>query len=238
MKNGILLVVLISLFACHNEEHHEGHQKEETMKEHAHHHKHGNEHHEDANKHMHKSSTEDLIKRFESEERDEYQRPDKVLEYLGALEGKTVIDIGAGSGYFSVKLAANGAQVIAADVNDEFLAYMEKRIADNGLKNIELRKVPYDSPSLEDEEADMAFIVNTYHHIENRAEYFAKVKKGTKPSGELVVIDFFKTDLPIGPPTGHKISIDEIVAELKEAGYSDFEVNASLLPYQYIIKAR
>lgn len=59
-----------------------------------------------------------------------------------------------------------------------------------------------------------------------------------KNDGELVVIDFFKTDVPVGPPTNHKVSIDEVVAELKKAGYTSFEVNVDLLPYQFIVKAK
>lgn len=196
------------------------------------------EHKHSANEHMNRSSTDDLVKRFESPERDAYQQPEKVLEYLGDLQGKTIMDIGAGSGYFSVKLAAKGARVIAADVSDEFQAYLKKRIEENNLKNIELRKIPYDSPSLQDAEVDMVLIVNTYHHIDNRAEYFAKVKKGTKASGELVVIDFFKTDIPVGPPTDHKVSIDEVIAELKQAGYTEFEVEVGLLAYQFLVRAR
>jgi hypothetical protein len=84
----------------------------------------------------------------------------------------------------------------------------------------------------------MVLIVNTYHHIDNRAGYFAKVKKGTKASGELVVIDFFKTDIPVGPPTDHKVSIDEVIAELKQAGYTEFEVEVGLLEFQYLVRAR
>lgn len=191
-----------------------------------------------SNEHMHQSSTEDLIMRFESPERDSYQQPEKVLKYLGKIEDKTIMDIGAGSGYFSVKLAEQGARVIAADVSEEFQAALKKRIEENNLKNIELRKSPFDSPNLALEEVDMALIVNTYHHIENRSEYFSKVKNGTKAKGELVIIDFFKTDVPVGPPQDHKISIDEVIAELKKAGYIHFEVNVDLLPYQYIIKAK
>lgn len=191
-----------------------------------------------SNEHMHQSSTEDLIMRFESPERDSYQQPEKVLKYLGKIEDKTIMDIGAGSGYFSVKLAEQGARVIAADVSEEFQAALKKRIEENNLKNIELRKIPFDSPNLALEEVDMALIVNTYHHIENRSEYFSKVKNGTKAKGELVIIDFFKTDVPVGPPQDHKISIDEVIAELKKAGYIHFEVNVDLLPYQYIIKAK
>lgn len=191
-----------------------------------------------ANEYMHKSSTHDLINRFESKERDEYQQPNKVMQYLGDISGKTIMDIGAGTGYFSVKLAKHGANVIAADVNDEFLTFLKKRIEDNKIENITLRKIPFDSPDLKDNEVDMVLIVNTYHHIDNRAEYFAKVKKGLKNDGELVVIDFFKTDVPVGPPTNHKVSIDEVVAELKKAGYTSFEVNVDLLPYQFIVKAK
>lgn len=191
-----------------------------------------------ANEYMHKASTHDLINRFESKERDEYQQPNKVMQYLGNISGKAIMDIGAGTGYFSVKLAKHGANVIAADVNDEFQTFLKKRMEDNKIDNITLRKIPFDSPDLKDNEVDMVLIVNTYHHIDNRAEYFAKVKKGTKNNGELVVIDFFKTDVPVGPPTDHKVSIDEVIAELKKAGYTSFEVNVDLLPYQFIIKAK
>ncbi len=192
---------------------------------------------ENANAHMHKTPVDQLIRNFESPQRDAYQKPEKVLEYLGDISNKTIIDIGAGSGYFSVKLADKGAKVIAADVNDEFLEALKKRIEDNNLKNIEVRKIPYDSPGLAAEEVDLVLIVNTYHHIEKRSEYFEIVKEGTKKTGDLVIIDFFKTQLPVGPSVGHKISIDQVIAELKTAGYSTFEINVDLLPYQYIIRA-
>ncbi len=192
----------------------------------------------DANAYMRRSSMEGLVRRFESPERDEYQKPEKVLQYLGDIKGKTIIDIGAGSGYFSIKLAEKGARVIAADVDDMFQDFLQNRIKENNLENIEVRKIQYDSPGLKDGEVDMVFLVNTYHHIENRPEYFRKVKKGIKENGELVTIDFFKSDLPVGPSLDHKISMDVVITELKEAGYSTFEIDVNLLPYQYIIKAR
>jgi len=194
--------------------------------------------HSSANEHMHQSSVENLIERFESPERDAYQQPEKVLEFLGDLLGQTIMDIGAGSGYFSVKLAEKGAKVIAADVDDEFQEFLQRRIEKSNLDNIETRKIPYDSPNLKEEEVDMVLIVNAYHHIENRPEYFTKVKKGTKPEGQLVIIDFFKSEIPVGPPLDHKLPIDVVVNELKKAGYNSFEVNVDLLPYQYIIKAK
>jgi cyclopropane fatty-acyl-phospholipid synthase-like methyltransferase len=191
-----------------------------------------------ANEHMHQRPVEELIKNFESPERDAYQKPEKVLEYLGDISNKKIMDLGAGSGYFSVKLADKGAKVIAADVSDEFQTELKKRIEDNNLKNIELRKIPYDDPGLAIEEVDMVLIVNTYHHIENRSTYFSKVKTGLKENGELVVIDFYKKELPVGPRPDHKISKNIVIDELEKAGFTILEVNDELLPYQYIMKAK
>ncbi len=240
MKNAILLIGLVVLWSCNGLEHKKEHAHEkDASTETRHHDDHGdkNDHtHGSANEYMHQSPVEELVERFESPERDAYQKPEKVLEYLGDLNGKTIMDIGAGSGYFSVKMAKGGAKVIAADVNDEFQAFLEDRIEKEQLQNITTRKIPYDSPGLEEGEVDMVLIVNTYHHIEDRPDYFAKVKSGIKENGKLVIIDFFDADIPVGPKH-HKISIDTVISELKEAGYTRFEANVSLLPYQYIITA-
>ncbi|WP_106144871.1 class I SAM-dependent methyltransferase [Flagellimonas meridianipacifica] len=236
MKNIIIILVLCLGLGCKND-------RQDTLKKdaktHSEEHKHEKHSgHASANEFMHKSSFDDLIARFESPERDAYQHPYKVLNHLGDIQGQTIMDIGAGSGYFSVKLAKKGAKVIAADVDDRFLEFIQNRIEGNALENIETRKIPYDSPNLEEDEVDLVLVVNTYHHIENRPEYFAQVRKGTKTNGKLVIIDFFKTDTPVGPPSDHKLSMDVVVDELKKAGYSSFDVNVDLLPYQYIITAK
>ncbi len=224
LKQSALLILSISWLLHANAQHQDEHNKNKAA--------------QSANEHMHQSSVDELSRRFESPERDAYQQPEKVLEYLGEIKGKKIMDIGAGTGYFSVKLAAKGAQVIAADVSDEFQMYLKERIEKNHLKNISLRKIPYDNPGLKEKEVDMILIVNTYHHIENRSVYFTHVKNGTAAGGELVIIDFFKTDVPVGPPPAHKVSMDEVIAELKAAGYTSFEVNVNLLSYQFIIRAR
>ena len=233
MKKVVVIVSFFSLMACNtkqgtpHEEKHEVHEQQDKSS-----------HHGAANAHMHQSSVKDLIQRFESAERDAYQQPEKVMAYLGDLQGQTIMDIGAGSGYFSVRLAEKGANVIAADVDEEFQEFIKKRIEEDTLKNIVTRKIPYDSPGLEEQEVDKVLLVNTYHHIENRPDYFSKVKKGTKTDGELIVIDFFKSETPVGPPLEHKLAIDDVIHELKKAKYTSFEVNVDLLPYQYIIKAK
>jgi len=242
MKKIIILLLIVGLSACNNskaeQSENQNDSKEVNAEEHNHPKKHKHQHAHSANDYMHQSSTEELIERFESKARDEYQQPEKVLDYLGDLSGKTIMDIGSGSGYFSVKLAKKAQKVIAADVDQTFLDYIQNRIEKDEINNIELRKIPYDSPALKSQEVDMVFIVNTYHHIENREAYFGKVKEGLKTDGELVIIDFFKKEIPVGPPADHKIAKDQVLEELKKTGYTSFDVNEDLLPYQYIIKAK
>jgi len=220
----------------HDHHEHEQHNHENKHNHNLDTHQNGNE----VNQHMHDTPVSELIKRFESPERDEYQQPAKVLDYIGDINGQTILDIGAGSGYFSFRMAERGAHVIAGDVNDEFLDYMEKRKKETPLTTgkLDIRKLPFDHPTIKDKEADKAIIVNTYHHIENRVEYFNHVYEGLKADGELIVIDFFKKELPIGPGVDHKFSEEEVIKELKSAGFTQFEVESKLLEMQYIIRAK
>lgn len=204
---------------------------------------HQNEHTKHAHGHgfSDKASAEKMAKLFESAERDSMQRPQKVIQYLGNIHGKILVDIGSGTGYFSVKFAEKGANVIAADVSDEFQKYLRERIEKNSIKNITPRKTLYDNPLLNDGEADIAFIANTYHHIENRADYFSKVKKGLKVNGELIVVDYFCAEVPknvTAPPIEMRVPVDQVVFELRKAGFSYFDIDVNALPYQYMIKAR
>ena len=196
-------------------------------------------HHGSANTHMNKRSFAELLSHFESESRAEWQKPEEVIKKLGDISGKTVIDIGSGSGYFSFRLAAKGAYVIAADVDQRFLDYVEKKRTERGIdpKRLELRKVPYDSPSLKDSEVDAVLIVNTYHHIEDRIEYFKQVRNGLKSDGKLYVVDYKTIDTPVGPPQSVRIEYKTVEAELRKAGFSGISTDSTLLPYQYIVEA-
>jgi len=237
---GVISAMLIGIISCQTEkteEKTEVVEKKDSVKKEKHDHHHGHGH---ANEYMHEKSFEELVANFESQDRIDYQQPDKVLEFLGNLKGKKIMDIGAGTGFFSFRLVEKGAIVIAADVSEDFQNYIAKKkdslkIGDDKLT---LRKLGYDSPSLSDEEVEIVIIVNTYHHIENRKDYFALVKKGLKKGGRLVVIDFKKHELPVGPPVEMKVSADEVSDELKSSGFSSTEINKDLLEYQYIVIAK
>lgn len=240
-----LAIFSLFLFACKhgNHEHGEGHGHSHAKeKGHEHGHDHAKEDgdghgHNHSNDHMNQTSFEDLVNRFDSPERDAYQQPEKVLDYIGDVSRKKILDIGAGTGYFSFKLAAKGADVIAGDVDERFQNYIKEQIEEENAPKVALRKLPYDSPALTEKEVDKVIIVNTYHHIEDRIAYFGKVLKGLKEGGELLVIDFKKQDGP-GPPVKMKMAAAFITKELKKAGFTDFEVNDSLLEHQYIIRAK
>jgi len=191
-----------------------------------------------SNSYMNQSKFDELVERFEGNNRDEWQKPYEVIEKFGNLKGKTVIDIGAGTGYFSFKLAEKGATVIAADVDERFLKY----IADKKLTLKDSLVVPrlteFEDPLLQENEADHALIVNTYHHLDNRVEYFTKVYKGLKKGGKLMVVDFKKEKTPNGPPKRHRLSAEKAKAELSKAGFSDFSMDMDLLVDQYVIVAK
>jgi 2-polyprenyl-3-methyl-5-hydroxy-6-metoxy-1,4-benzoquinol methylase len=192
-----------------------------------------------ANKFMHHSDFNELVKHFEDPARAQWQKPDEVIASLGPLDGKTVADIGAGSGYFTFPLAKKAAKVIAIDIDQRFLDYIEqkKRTQKVGA-NVETRITAPDSPGLKPGEADVVLIVDTYHHIENRIDYFKKLKKDLAKGGVLVIVDYKKENTPPGPPVELRIAQEQVETELKSAGFTAVSADRSLLPYQYIIKAQ
>jgi cyclopropane fatty-acyl-phospholipid synthase-like methyltransferase len=182
-----------------------------------------------------------LVARFESPERAAWQKPEMVLAALGDIKGKTLIDIGAGTGYFSFRAAAAGAHVIAADVDPRFQHYIEQRLAKEppaAPGSVVTRKLAFDSPGLAEAEADRVLMVDVFHHIEGRDAYLRKVREGLKPDGQLLVVDFKKVPTPEGPPLEMRLEPKQIEQELATAGFRDITVDTATLPYQYLISAR
>ena len=214
IKTVIKLWIVMALVACSNSTHDKG----------------------DANQHMHKNSFEELSAKFEDPGREKWQKPDLVLAKLGDLIGKKIADIGAGTGYFSRRMAQKGASVLALDVDDQFLNYIDTHSHDS--LNIITRKVPFDSPQLDSAEVDVVIVVDTYHHIENRYEYFRDVWRGMKAGGQLMIVDFKKKETPHGPPKEMRIEGFEVMRELQKAGFIKVVIDVKTLDYQYIILAK
>lgn len=224
LKSIIILSSLIILLGCQSNNEHKNHESNEEHK------------HEHANHHMNKTSFEDLVKNFESADRNEWQKPNEVIHFLGDLKNKTIIDIGAGTGYFEFKINEPSAKIIAADVDERFIKYLDERIVSEKKTNIVSRKAEYDKPPVTEQEADIVFMVDVYHHIENRKDYFSMVKKGLKPNGEMVIVDFKKGDFEQGPPNDMKIEPQTVINEMKLAGFKLVNQDTTTLKYQYLLK--
>ena len=196
-------------------------------------------HHEnEANRYMHQSSIESLVNAFDSPGRAAWQKPDEVIALFGDVSKQKIMDLGAGSGYFSIRLAAKGAQVIAADVSDSFQEIIQDKLSKQDLKllaeNIELRKVPYDNPGLNKKEVNGILVVNTWHHIDGRRSYMKKALEGVKNGGKIIVVDF-KLGVPGGPPDSHKLGLETAMDEIKDLAFTEITVDTTLLERQYII---
>ena len=186
---------------------------------------------------MNKNKFESLVNRFESEERTQSQKPKKVLDLFGSIKGKKIMDIGAGTGYFGFRMAKRGAQVISADVDDRFIDYVNKKKVELEDTLVVTRKVEYSDPLLREAEVDHVIIVNTYHHINDRPDYFQKVYKGIKPGGSLMVVDFKKDGDGPGPPRRYRVSTSKAEKELTKSGFTSFDINHELLSDQYVLIA-
>lgn len=175
---------------------------------------------------------------FEEKSRDAWQKPAEVVEYLGLQPGQVVADLGAASGYFSRPLAkAVGPTgwVFAVEVEAGFFAPLHQLAEKSGVFNIATVLASADDPHLPEASTDVVFICDTLHHIEGRPAYYAKLKQALRPSGRIVVVDFFPDrEIPVGPKKSERLSVEQVSQELRAAGMQ-VSSNLTLLPYQYII---
>lgn len=188
---------------------------------------------------MDQQSFDEMVKMLEKPSRSSWQKPEEVMNLIRPLKGRKVMDLGCGTGYFSFRMLDSGATVIAADIDDRFLAYVDSVRNARGVskKMLQTRKVPADNPMLEKREVDLVIAVNSYHLLQDRVNYLKKVKAGLRQNGFVLIIEYFKKDLPLGPPTDQKLSADDVTRELKLAGFSMFKTEDKILPYQYIVFA-
>ncbi|MCB9587145.1 MAG: methyltransferase domain-containing protein [Polyangiaceae bacterium] len=172
---------------------------------------------------------------FDDPERDEWQKPDAVLDFLKLPENALVADLGAGTGYFSVRLAKRvpKGKVFAVDIEDKLLKHLASRAEKAKLGNVITVLAAQDDPKLPPN-LDLVLVVDTYHHISERVPYFEGVAKKLSAKGRVVIVDFKLGDLPVGPPDKHKISQDQTHTEMEAAGFQLCD-ELKTLPYQYVL---
>jgi ubiquinone/menaquinone biosynthesis C-methylase UbiE len=174
---------------------------------------------------------------LERPERESEEEPSRAVEALDLRAGMTVADIGAGSGYYTVRMArkvGEGGRVYATDIQVGMLSLLQRRAKQEGLANIVPVLGAVDDPKLPPGSLDLALMVDVYHELSAPQAFVRRLREALKPDGRLVLIEFRKEDprVPIRPE--HKMSVAEVREELSGDGYAVDKV-IDVLPWQHII---
>jgi ubiquinone/menaquinone biosynthesis C-methylase UbiE len=167
---------------------------------------------------------------LEEPDRSEWQMPEQVIETLGLRESDVVADVGAGTGYFSRRFARQVAHVYAEDVDPEALDFLRRE----SLAKVTVVQGKPDNPMLPPNSCNVVFICDVLHIVKNRPAFLNNIIPALKPGGKVVIIDFYRKELPVGPPLWAKLS-EGAVKEVfvKEAFKLDKQL--TFLPYQYFL---
>jgi len=182
-----------------------------------------------------------LMQESEDPGRVTWQNPEMVISKMGDINDLVVADIGAGTGYFALRIVKKGGTVIGIDIDQKSIDYIEERKSElppETANRLTTRLSYPDDPQLDASETDWVLIVNTYYFIDDRVNYLEKIKQGLKKNGKIMVVDYKIGDMPIGPSDAVKVPITKAITEMKSAGFRILEIDNSSLQYQYIIVAQ
>jgi len=187
--------------------------------------------------HTHQHSfagAESWAKVFDDPARDAWQKPHDVIQALQLKPESVVADIGAGTGYFSARLArfVPKGRVYAVDIEPDMVKFLTDRAKRDGLTNVSTISGRPDDPRLP-ARVDVVLMVDVLHHIADRQVYLRKLRDSLKSGGRVAIIDFNQRS-EMGPPKSARIAPDRVIAELKQAGYSLLKEHA-FLPNQYLL---
>jgi ubiquinone/menaquinone biosynthesis C-methylase UbiE len=181
-------------------------------------------------------TTEKYIKFLEREDRAQWQKPDVVVKALGLDGLETISDVGAGSGYFTFRLAQavpNG-RVFAIDVEPEMLRHIHHKAMGEGIKNIEVVAATFDDPRVS-ASSDLVFICDVLHHVKDREQWLGKIFTVLRPKARVAILEFKEGKLPAGPPESLKIPKQDIIALFEKVGFKMAEDKSGLIPYQHFL---
>lgn len=187
----------------------------------------------------HFRSPERFAAEWNAPERDAWQKPQEIVAALALEAGMTVADVGSGTGYllpFLSRAVGGGGKVLALDTSDEMLAYLEQKVREEGLQNVLVQRADHDDPRLSPQSVDRLVILDTWHHIEQREAYAAKLSAALEPGGSVVIVDFLPEPTEgMGPPLEMRLSDRQVATELSAGGLVA-EVVSESLPRHYIVR--
>ena len=174
---------------------------------------------------------------LEGPDRDLWQMPDRIMDTLGIAEGSRVADIGAGGGWFTIRLArrvgANGT-VYAEDIQPQMLEATMRRVAREGLVNVRRVLGTAEDPRLPAGTLDAVLIVDTYHEFDNADALLRNIATSLKPNGRVGVVDFKRDGLGPGPALEDRVDSEQVVRDAEAAGLRLVR-HETFLPYQFML---
>ena len=173
-------------------------------------------------------------------ERESEEAPSKAIAALALKPGQVVADVGAGSGYYSIRLAravGERGRVYATDIQPEMLALIRKKMDAERLSNIELVLGTESDPKLPPGALDLALMVDVYHELADPQGMLRALARALKPDGRLVLIEFRKESAWVPIREEHKMSVKDARIELEAEGYT-FDRVIDVLPWQHILVFR
>jgi cyclopropane fatty-acyl-phospholipid synthase-like methyltransferase len=171
---------------------------------------------------------------FDDPKRDGWQKPHEVIQALALRPDAAVADIGAGTGYFSVRLAhmVPKGRVYAVDLEPDMVRHLAERAKREQLPNLLAVQAAPDDPRLP-QKVDLVLLVDTYHHLGDPVRYFSALKQGLAPQGRVAIIDF-TMDSELGPPPRARVEPEQVKKEFARAGYKLADEHL-FLPNQYFL---
>lgn len=176
---------------------------------------------------------------LERPDRAAWQKPDTVVEALRLTGSETVVDLGAGSGYFSFRFARAlpSGKVVAVDVEPEMVRHIHHKAMTEGVANVEVVLGKPDDPHVPSD-ADLVFICDVLHHVTDRSGWLGRIFAKMNDGARIVLIEFKEGDLPQGPPAKVKLSRAELEALVQGAGFVGLQTDDKLLPYQIVVESK
>jgi ubiquinone/menaquinone biosynthesis C-methylase UbiE len=174
---------------------------------------------------------------LEAPDREQWQRPDQIMDALGIADASVVADVGAGAGWFTIHLARRvGPQgiVYSEDVQQEMVNAITRRVQREELKNVRTILGRDDDPRLPENALDVVLLVDAYHEIEHRVPVLTSVAKSLKPQGRVGIVDFKLDGLGPGPSLEERVGPDEVIGAADRAGLRLVKTE-TFLPFQFFL---
>ena len=175
---------------------------------------------------------------LEGPDRAAWQKPDQIMDALAIADGSAVADIGAGAGWFTIHLARrvgpNGI-VYAQDVQRQMLEAIRRRVAREGLQNVETRLGADSAPNLPSGALDAVLVVDTYPEVENRVTLLRNLAASLKPGGRLGIVNYKPGRGGPGPAPEEGVRVDSASVERDAQAAGLRVVLRQILPYQYLL---